>query len=103
MELIYFILAAAGLTQILVYGTIFNSIRPPYRFFHCPMCIGFWAGIFLWAINNFTGLFSFDYSIVTAFVLGCVSSGVSYVFNMIFGDDGINIRGVTDDGKKQDI
>ena len=88
-------LCAYGMTQILVYGTIFNSIRPTKgkmgELFHCPMCLGFWVGVFLWAINGFTGLFTFDYSLVTAFVLGCLSSGTSYVLTMLMGDCGIKI------------
>jgi hypothetical protein len=96
MGLIYFILASYGLTQILVYGSIFDKIRPNQDFFKCPMCMGFWVGIFLWAINNYTELFIFDYSPITAFLLGCLSSGTSYVLNMLFGDSGINIRSVND-------
>ncbi len=56
------------------------------------MCVGFHVGWFLWAINDFTQLFTFEYSAVTALILACVGSGVSYVLNVIFGDDGINIR-----------
>jgi hypothetical protein len=93
MDLIYFILSAYGLTQILVYGTIFKPIRPSHHFFHCPMCIGFWVGIFLWAMNNYTELFSFDYSFFTALLMGCLSSGTSYILNMVFGDEGINVKG----------
>ena len=48
MELLYFILAAYGLTQILVYGSIFNGWRPTEgklgELFKCPMCMGFWVG-----------------------------------------------------------
>ena len=96
MDLIYFILASYGMTQILVYGSIFDKVRPNHDFFKCSMCMGFWVGIFLWAINNYTELFIFDYSPVTAFLLGCLSSGTSYVLNMLFGDSGINIRSVND-------
>jgi len=92
MEFLYFILCAFGMTQILVYGSIFDLIRPKNHFFHCPMCIGFWVGIFLWAINSHTELFIFDYSPATAFLLGCLSSGTSYALNVVFGDSGINIR-----------
>ena len=92
MELLYFILISYGLTLILVYGTIFKKIRPKHHFFHCPMCMGFWVGVFLFCINGFTELFIFDYSPATAFLLGCLSSGTSYVLNMVFGDSGINIR-----------
>jgi hypothetical protein len=99
MNLLFFVLAAYGLTQILVYGSIFNKIRPTkeYAFgmgelFHCPMCMGFWVGLFLWAINPFTLLFTFDNSIVTGLLLGCLSSGTSYILNMLFGDNGVNFN-----------
>jgi len=92
MNIFLFVLAAYGLTQIIVYGRIFEKIRPSHHFFHCSMCMGWWVGIFLWAINQYTELFIFDYSIATAFILGCISSGTSYVLNMVFGDEGINLK-----------
>jgi len=92
MNLLLFVLAAYGLTQILVFSRILEKIRPSHHFFHCPMCVGFHAGWFLWAINKYTELFTFDYSIATAFLLACISSGTSYVLDMIFGDEGINIK-----------
>tara|TARA_R110002020_G_scaffold192895_1_gene393127 strand:- start:42 stop:341 length:300 start_codon:yes stop_codon:yes gene_type:complete len=92
MHLLLFVLAAYGLTQILISARIFDKIRPSYHFFHCAMCIGWWVGIFLWAVNPYTELFIFDYSLTTAFLLGCISSGTSYVLNMVFGDEGINFK-----------
>lgn len=89
MELITFIMCAFGMTLILVYGSIFNAIRPTHHFFHCPMCVGFWVGVFLWSINGFTELFNFDYNFINAFLLGCLSSGTSYTLNMVFGDKGM--------------
>ena len=93
MELLYFILAAYGLTQILVYGSIFDSIRPTEgklgELFKCSMCMGFWVGAFLLLLSPFTELFSFDVSVVNALLLGGLSSGTSYALNMIFGDEGI--------------
>jgi hypothetical protein len=92
MDLLYFILGCFGLTQLLVYGKVFDKIRPSSYLFHCPMCIGFHVGWFLWAINGLTELFTFDYSITTAFVLAGVGSGSSYVLCMVFGDEGINLK-----------
>ena len=96
LNLIWFILAAYGLTQILVYGTIFDRVRPTEgklgELFRCPMCLGFWVGIFLWGINNQTELFTFEYTIANLFILGCVSSGTSYILNMIIGDCGLKIE-----------
>ena len=95
MTFIWFCLISYGLTQILVYGKIFDPIRPKSgklgQLLKCPMCTGFWVGVFLWAVNNSTTLFSFDHSLVTGVLLGCVSSGTSYVLNMLFGDDGFKV------------
>jgi len=93
MELLYFVLAAYGLTQSLVYGKIFDRIRPTKgklgELVCCPMCIGFHVGWVLMLLSPFTELFSFDVSVVNFFLLGWLSSGTSYVLNMIFGDEGI--------------
>ena len=89
MALLYFILIAYGLTQILTYGTIFDKVRPPYKFFRCPMCLGFWVGAFLFGINRYTELFTFEYNLVNLFLLGWLSSGTSYVLCTVFGDDGV--------------
>jgi len=83
-----FILCAYGLTQILVYGSIFNRFRPSHHFFHCPMCVGFWAGVLLLVLNPFTELFTFDVSVINAFMLGCLSSGTSYALCMLISDGG---------------
>jgi hypothetical protein len=85
MDLLFFILVCYGLTQILVYGSIFNKIRPRHHFFHCPMCMGFWVGVFIyWLFNPFDPTYGFAY--------GCLSSGTSYALCQIFGDEGINFR-----------
>ena len=93
MEILVFILCAYGMTQILVYGSLFNLIRPMHgklgELFKCPMCMGFWVGVFLFGINKYTELFNFEYNLVNPFLLGCLSSGTSYILNMVFGDYGI--------------
>jgi steroid 5-alpha reductase family enzyme len=89
MGLIYFIFCAYGMTQMLVYGTVFKNIRPKHHFFHCPMCMGFWVGVFLVGINKYTELFTFDNTIINYFLLGCLSSGTSYVLCTMFGDNGV--------------
>ena len=99
MEFVYFILTAYGLTQILLYGSIFNKIRPSKewlngfgKLFHCPMCLGFWTGLFLFAINPFTELFTFEYKLANAFILGCLSSGTSYLLSVLVNDFGLNLN-----------
>ena len=89
MSLIYFILCSYGLTQILVYEHIFDKIRPDRKFFKCSMCMGFWVGVFLYSINGYTDLFSFQYNWINPLLLGCLSSGTSYILDMVVGDKGI--------------
>ena len=98
MELLTFILAAYGLTQIVVYSDhpILKKLRPSSdslrgygKLFNCPMCMGFHVGWFLMLLSPFTGLFNFDVSVTNFILLGCLSSGTSYILNMVFGDEGI--------------
>lgn len=99
MELIYFILTAYGLTQILIYGSIFNKIRPSKQWlngfgklFHCPLCLGFWTGVFLFCINKWTELFTFEYKLINAFILGCLTSGTSYLLSVLINDFGLKLN-----------
>jgi hypothetical protein len=96
MELIYFILVAYGLTQILIYGSILKPIRPTKgklgELFQCSMCMGFWVGVFLCVISPFTPLFTFEPNFVTPILLGCLSSGTSYILCQAFDDEGIKIK-----------
>jgi len=98
VQLIYFILCAYGMTYILIYGSIFNPIRPKKgqlgQLFKCPLCMGFWVGVFLWSINHFTELFTYDYNLVNALLLGSLSSGTSYFLSMILDDFGFKFRNV---------
>ena len=96
MNLLHFVLCAYGLTMIVVYGSIFERFRQLMdkagfygKLYRCPLCFGFWAGVFLWSINPFTELFTFEINIANAFLLGGVSSGTSYVLSMLFGDWGL--------------
>jgi len=93
MDVLIFVLCAYGLTQILVYGKIFNRFRPKSgmlrQLLECPMCIGFHVGWFLMLLSPFTELFSFDVTVANFFLLGWLSSGTSYILNMIFGDNGV--------------
>ena len=40
-------------------------------------------------MNRFTELFMFEHSLFNAFLLGCLSSGTSYILAMLFGDKGV--------------
>ena len=105
MELLYFVLTAYGLTQILVCGSIFNKIRPTkdwlYGFgklFHCPMCMGFWVGIFLFCINGHTELFTFKYNVFNALILGWLSSGTCYLLSVLINDFGLKLNHRSENG-----
>ena len=96
MGLVYFILCAYGMTYILLHGSIFNPIRPKKgklgELFKCPLCLGFWVGVFLWSINYFTELFTYDYNFINALLLGSLSAGSSYFLSMILDDFGLKLR-----------
>ena len=96
MTFIWFSLITYGLTQILVYGKILNPIRPKSgklgQLLECPMCTGFWVGLFLWSVKDYTQLFTFDNSFVTGLLLGFAGSAAAYVGNTLFGDEGIKVE-----------
>ena len=96
MELVYFVLASFGLTNIIAYGKIFDPVRPSKNFmkgfFYCPMCLGFWTGAFLFGINGYTELFTFDYNMVNFFILSCLSSGTTYLLTMFLSDFGFRLE-----------
>jgi hypothetical protein len=94
--LLYFILCAYGMTYILVYGSIFNSIRPKNgklgELFKCTLCTGFWVGVFLWSINSQTELFTFSYNLINGLLLGSLSAGTSYFISSVLDDFGLKIK-----------
>lgn len=101
MDLLTFILCAYGLTQIIVYADMpfLKRMRPKKesfggygKLFHCPMCMGFHVGWFLMLLSPFTELFNFDVTAANFFILGWLSSGTSYILNMVFSDSGIQIK-----------
>lgn len=98
VELLNFVLAAYGLTFILIHGKIFESIRPnkdPNKMwtllFYCPLCMGFWVGAFLFCVNSQTELFTFDYTIANFFICGWISAGTSYLISMLVDDFGLRM------------
>ena len=100
MDLLYFILICSGMTQIIVYGSIFKNLRPRKEFFggfgelfHCPMCMGFWVGLFVWQLGPYApDLFVFEGNAITGLLLACLSSGTSYIINVLMCDNGIQIN-----------
>jgi len=53
--------------------------------------MGFHVGWFLLLLSPFTELFNFDITVANFFLLGWLSSGTSYVLNMVFGDQGVQL------------
>ena len=96
MNLLWFAIIAYGLTQILVYGKIFDKIRPTQGWFgellSCPMCTGFWVGLILWYLSSYTELINFDGSLITALLCGFAGSAAGYVPNVLFDDNGLKIE-----------
>jgi len=99
MELVYFVLCTYGMTSIVVYSHIFKTPREYLssksdwlcELLHCPMCTGFWVGVFICGINKYTELFTFEYNLVNFLLLGMLSAGTSYILNVLFDDEGIKI------------
>ena len=98
MDLLHFILTAYGMTFIIVYGKIFEDIRPKKDYskkwntlWNCPLCVGFHAGWLLMLLSPYTELFSYEPSLVNGFVLGCLSSGTSYLISVLVDDFGLKL------------
>jgi hypothetical protein len=99
MGLTWFILAAYGLTYLVVHASIFNKIRPAKEWlggfgkvFHCTLCFGTWAGIILFSINRWTELFTFEYTFANFLICGCVGAGTSYFLSTIVDDGGLKVN-----------
>lgn len=91
-NLITFILACYGLTSILLYGKIFDKIRPKSQLFHCSQCLGFWVGILINILFYYLNCDIFASLVFGGFLSGCISSGTTYVLDKIVSDDGIQIK-----------
>lgn len=81
VEMMVFLLSASGMAVILADSKLFDFVRPKYYFFRCSMCMGFWTGFFVWAVNSATGLFTFDNSLLTGVLLGCMTSVSAWVLS----------------------
>jgi hypothetical protein len=96
MDLLWFVLASYGMTFGIVYASIFNKIRPSHdwlggfgKIFHCSLCMGFHVGWFLFVINRWTELFTFDYTLANFLICGCVASGTSFMLSQIIQEKGV--------------
>ena len=97
ISFLIFSIATIGATQIIVFGKIFEKVRDGNSFLVCPQCVGFWIGVFFASLSNLTTLFSYNGSLFDIFIMGCISSVLSYIVYVAFGDYGINIRRKSDE------
>jgi uncharacterized membrane protein len=98
MDLIYFILCAYGATQLILYGSLFDKIRPRKdslrgfgKLFHCALCVGFHVGWIFLLIGQSSSLWTYEISLTNLFLLSCLSSGTSYILNRLVNDDGVAV------------
>ena len=78
VELIVYMVASAGITNIAVYGSIFNRIRPKKgwfgKLFNCPMCLGTWVGFALCGLSGWTEMFNIEPTLMNYALCGGISS-----------------------------
>jgi hypothetical protein len=98
LEILHFILAAYGMTFMIVHGKIFEDLRPKKDYtkkwntlWNCPLCIGFHVGWVLMLLSPYTELFTYECSFGNAFVLGCISAGTSYLISVLVDDFGLRL------------
>lgn len=105
IDLLIFALMAYGITNILVYGSIFNKFRdvigvndenPGFfgKLFGCMMCLPFWVGIFL-SLTIYSPTYMLDgdasmylipdsmYRPFTIFLDGCLTSGLVWLIHTL--------------------
>ena len=98
MELLIFILLGYGITNILVFGSIFESWRifwdknsPNFfgKLFSCPMCLSTWIGFVLsylfLTLSVYTPMASYGLDIMplNIFLDGCLMSGGVWLIHTI--------------------
>lgn len=93
LHFILFILICYGLTNILLYGSVFDKIRPNTKLFSCSLCMGFHSGWIVLLLSNLSGLLSLPYITFIDYIFaGCLSSGTTYMLDKLIGDHGFNIK-----------
>ena len=85
INLIYILSKKEGSEEIIDYSKKLNTL------FHCPLCMGFWCSMFLFCINDYTELFTFEYSLGNMFCLSCLGAGTTYLLSMIISDNGLRV------------
>lgn len=100
MELLLIILVTYGISNIIVYGSIFENLREYAEFkspdffgklLSCMMCTPFWVGFVLSSVSNITGNenFSpfygngFENVYISLFLDSCLLSGTTWLIHTI--------------------
>lgn len=99
MELLIWIFISYGITNIIVFSSLFESFRELIKkispkffgvLFSCPMCMSFWVGVFLsyLFISPITIYFNTNNIIINneyfiTFLDACFSSGIVWVIHNI--------------------
>ena len=90
-DLAIFCLTTIGLCQIIMYGKIFDAIRPKWQMLKCALCTGFWIGATVFAMMSYAGFKLCDDFIVGLFLFGWLSSAINYAYDAVIGDFGLKI------------
>jgi hypothetical protein len=91
VDLIIWILAAYGMSTILVYGSIFRKPRTwiisNSKFFgeliQCILCTSMWVGVFLSLIMGSISRHYFEFEPLNLVVDGCITAGGVWALNAI--------------------
>lgn len=73
--------AGIGATIIVTLSRLFRPLQNLGKFFRCPLCVGFWVGFGLLAVNS-VKLYGF-FEPFDAFKSGCVISLGSYTWFLL--------------------
>lgn len=98
MNLFIFVLLGYGITNILVFGNIFEFWRnftinhsPNFfgKLFSCPLCLSMWVGIFLSLLFHIIGVntplieYGVHIPLLAIFLDGCLSSGSVWLLHTL--------------------
>jgi ABC-type polysaccharide/polyol phosphate export permease len=96
MNTLIFILTSYGITNILIFGSIFaswrnfwNKVNPSFfgKLFTCPMCLSTWVGIALSTLFTYYGYqtpftsYGIDLLYLKVFLDGCFTSGCVWIIH----------------------
>jgi len=85
------------MTFIIVYGSIFDKIRPAKhkgffgKLLNCPLCTGFHSGWFIYILFWISDVKLWNHFEIGLFLFGCLSAGTSYILSSLVSDDGFSV------------